>query len=138
MNNLLMIWTKEAEIGIPILDEQHHGLTSIVNSLFYCMGEGRGKKVLCPSISLFELYAQIHFEVEEGLMREIGFDGLNKHAAAHEKLDRQLTTLLAKNRCCEDPSSLIQFFKDAWLDHVCKWDRLYVEPAMEYIQKHSA
>ena len=134
MNHLFLIWTKDLEIGIPILDEQHRGLASIVNSLFYCMGNGRGGKVLHPTISILELYARIHFEVEEGLMRTIGFAGLSKHAAAHEKLDSQLTTLLTKSRHCEDPSILIEFFKDSWLEHAHRWDRLYVESAIHYIK----
>ena len=37
MKNLYITWKNEDELGIPIIDEQHRGVVTAINSLFYFM-----------------------------------------------------------------------------------------------------
>lgn len=137
MNNLLIVWREEERIGVPIIDEQHHGLATLVNSLFYSMGNKHAKELLLSTISAFELYSKIHFEIEEYTLRKTNFPDLEKHARAHEKMQQQLHNIFIESKTTGDPTNLVDYFKKTWLGHVYNFDRHYVEHVQDYLKKHS-
>ena len=137
MDNLLVVWHNGVQIGIPILDEQHHGLATLVNSLFYCMGKGHAKEVLLPTISAFDLYAKVHFDIEEDMLRHTNYPYAEQHTRAHQKLHQQLLILSAESRITGDPSGVVDFFRKTWIAHLNEYDRQFVDHVKAFLNaKH--
>ncbi len=71
MENLLyIVWTDRNKVDIPILDEQHRGIVSTINSLHYFIRQGRRLDALDSTLVVLRQYTAIHFRTEEALMRE--------------------------------------------------------------------
>ncbi len=134
MYNLYIIRTKESEIGVPLLDEQHSSLTSTINSLYFSMNRGHPQSMLLSTIEAFEVLASIHFAVEEEILEIINYPHLKKHMEAHNKVRDQLHTLLVKNKRTGDPNDLMDYFKVHWLPHIDTFDRHYAK----FIHEHYA
>ena len=73
-------WSKELELGIPEIDEQHKKLIDLIN-LFYTEPE-ESKKVE-RFLTELEDYINYHFSYEEAFMEKIGFPELPTHRKAH-------------------------------------------------------
>lgn len=134
MYNLYIVRTKESEIGVPLLDEQHSSLTSTINSLYFSMNRGHPQKLLLATIEAFEVLAGIHFIVEEEIMEIIKYPYLQKHIDAHVKVRDQLHTMLVKNKRSASPNDLIDYFKKNWVPHMDTFDRHYAK----FIHDHYA
>ena len=52
MKDIYIVWNKDNEIGIPIIDEQHRVAVGTINSLFYFMQMKRGVAALRPTLSV--------------------------------------------------------------------------------------
>ena len=127
MSNLLyIVWGKENELGIPIIDEQHRGLVSAINSFHYFIKEGHGDMAIRPIIMTLVQYIDIHFRTEEPLMRDSGFPDVEEHIARHRKLT-QRTQKIAQEALAEGNAYVaLEFLKDWWLGHINSIDRQYV------------
>ena len=125
--NVFIVWKPEFATGIPIIDEQHRGIVSTINSLHYGMQSHNVKNVIKPIIETMYCYAQIHFQVEENYLEMID----SPEAARHKKLHRELTLKLSKmgreRLQDKDHHRLICFLKQWWLNHVCKEDLIFRE-----------
>ena len=60
-NNLYIVWTDNNEVGYPIIDEQHRGIISIINTLHYFIQTGKGNEVIKPTMIMLEQYINYHF-----------------------------------------------------------------------------
>ncbi len=69
-NILYIVWTEKNKVGIPIIDEQHRGIISTINSLHYFIQTGQGEQIIRPTLIMLEQYVDIHFKTEEALMWE--------------------------------------------------------------------
>ena len=82
----LIRWTKEFEVGIPEVDDEHHHLVELINGLHDVMQMGAD----CVQVVelLGEIYSEIaaHFAAEEELMQESGYGGFAEHKEDHETL----------------------------------------------------
>lgn len=132
MYNLYIIRTRDTEIGVPLLDEQHTSLTSTINSLYFSMHQGHPQKMLLSTIEAFEMLANIHFQVEEEILEIINYPHLKKHIEAHNKVRDQLHTLLVKNKRTGNPDDILSYFKIHWLPHIDTFDRHYAT----FIRQH--
>ncbi len=45
-NDLYIIWHPDNDLGIPIIDEQHRGLVSAINSLHYFIKADKGVEMI--------------------------------------------------------------------------------------------
>jgi hemerythrin-like metal-binding protein len=123
--DLYIVWQASQETGIPILDEQHRGLVSTINSFHHFLRGGQGALAFGPTLSLLMAYARLHFQTEEALLREAGYPHLDLHRALHGDLARKLEDLKR-----EGPSSaeddLLPLLKAWWLGHIAQEDRKFV------------
>lgn len=83
MNNQLE-WKDEFNIGVKIIDEEHHRLFKIINKL-YALGEEekKSKKACQEGIKYFKEHAMKHFEDEEKYMELIAYEDLEMHKRIH-------------------------------------------------------
>jgi hemerythrin len=123
----LMKWTAE-QYGttVAICDDQHKELFNRVNALNTAVSTGERPEIGSRLDSLIE-YVVEHFNSEERLMEEKGYEDLAIHRKVHAELVNTCTDLQKKFRANEADvdSSVMNFIKD-WLDnHIPVVDRQY-------------
>jgi hemerythrin-like metal-binding protein len=133
---LFIKWLEKNDTGVEIIDEQHRGIVSIINSFHHLTEKNMCGKELCLSISnTIKNYSQIHFLTEERLLKAAEYPDLEKHIVAHR--DLTLETELVEHAAIEenDPILLLNFLKKWWLEHINEKDMLYVSCLREYEKK---
>ncbi len=125
-DTLYIVWGESNELGIPIIDEQHRGIVTTINSLHYLIQEELGIEALKPTLTILEQYTQIHFLTEESLMGKIGYPGIEKHVELHEELMRRTVDITKESMSNEDPVITLQFLRRWWIGHINTVDRKYV------------
>ena len=127
MQNLLIASEDIQDTGIPIIDQQHRGMISVINSLYFFMRHKQGQEVPDPIITMIEQYTRIHFATEEKLLKAAEYPDFDAHKKLHDSLIRRL--ILAGNKCRHnnDVYNYLIFLKDWWTDHINRHDRLYIE-----------
>lgn len=134
MNGMYIRWTAENEFGIPIIDEQHRGLVSTVNTLYIFMRHKKGKFALGPVISTLEQYIRLHFFVEEGILRLSGFPGAEDHKKSHRALLKTASQVIKESRKLQDAQHLLSFLKIWWLDHINKEDLAFAPHVVAWMK----
>ncbi len=124
---MYIIWTDNCNLGIPIIDEQHRGIVSTINSLYYFVSQGKGYDALLPTLRIMEQYSILHFETEERIMEQARYPGLERHHRLHCELTNQTKTVLASAALHHEPDKALHFLKDWWLTHINVDDRSYVD-----------
>lgn len=124
-NLLYIVWSPDNELGIPILDEQHRGIVSTINSFHYFIQGGKGLGALRPTLRILEQYTRIHFTAEEALMKKAGFAGLEAHAERHRLLMQRTVAIARESASDQDAAPVLAFLKHWWLSHINQEDREY-------------
>ena len=124
-NNLYIVWGEKNNIGIPIIDEQHRGLISTINSLYSYIHIGLGDQNINSILNILEHYTDVHFKTEEALMRKASYPALKDHIALHKELRDKTEKYSISADLHEDSILLLKFLKEWWLDHINKEDRKY-------------
>ena len=126
MGYLLIRWADVHKTSLTIIDEQHRGLVSLINSFFFHKNDHFIERILVPTALMTINFAKIHFLTEQQLMEEAEYPGLEEHARAHEKLYRDLIAAEKKCRQAKDADGFLNFLKSWWLDHINEYDRRYI------------
>jgi hemerythrin len=124
-HNILIVWKPSYDLGIPIVDEQHRGIVSTINSLCFAIQNKHGNEMLQPVISMVTEYTRIHFEIEEDFLKKCGYPDLEAHRVLHEELTQSLSHVGKKSIWNKDPQVFLNFLKDWWINHICKEDRAF-------------
>jgi hemerythrin len=122
---LYIVWNKENELEIPIIDEQHRGIVSTINSFYYFIQQGHGSEALMPTLNILGQYTNLHFKAEETLMDRAKYPALDDHLALHKELAKKMTILARELISKEDANSLLGLLKSWWLGHINLEDRKY-------------
>ncbi len=122
---LYIVWKNRNRLGIPIIDEQHRGIVSTINSLYFFMRSGLDQKVLEPTINILKQSTIIHFETEEALISMAGYPGLREHRRLHEKLTKRIDNLSISSFESMDSDTVLKFLRGWWLGHINEEDRKY-------------
>jgi len=117
--NIFVIWKPEYDMGVNIIDEQHRGIVSIINSLYFGTQCNHIKNVLAPTIGMLKSYAQIHFQTEEYFLEAAKYIGVQSHRALHQAYISKLADIERKSLYDKDPYKLMMFLKEWWLGHIC-------------------
>ena len=124
-HNVLIVWKLEYNLGIPIVDEQHRGIVSTINSLFFGMQNNHGKDMLAPIIGMIYEYTHIHCNIEEDFLEKYGFPNVQNHRKLHSELTDALAKIGKKSVLDRDPFEFMGFLKDWWIGHICDKDRIF-------------
>ena len=131
--NLYIKWKEEYLLGIPIIDEQHRGIVSAINSLYYFIEEGQGLTILKPTINFINHYVNIHFSTEEKLIKEAGYPELEKHIPLHIKLTRNSAKIAKEAIEYSDATILLKFLRDWWINHINIEDKKFAPFIKKYL-----
>lgn len=83
-------WGPGIEIGIEIVDKQHHGLVDLINELGAAMDEGRTQEAMSVIMRELVAYTHTHFRTEEALLKRYGYEALEEHDREHKIFTDQI------------------------------------------------
>jgi hemerythrin len=126
-HNILIVWEPSYNLGIPIVDEQHRGIVSTINSLCFAIQNRHGNEMLRPVIGMVSEYTRIHFEIEEDFLKKCGYPDLEKHHILHKELTQALSETGKDSLWNKDPQEFLEFLKQWWINHICKEDRVFTQ-----------
>jgi hemerythrin len=106
-------WTPALAVGIPDIDEQHQELFRRAERLIAALRAGDKREVL-PLLAYLDEYVVHHFEGEERVMRELGYPGLEAHAAAHASFRKDFREMVRDFRRT-GPTALVALTIHNWL-----------------------
>jgi len=124
---LLFQWTEEFNIGIDEIDEQHHGLVTLLNQLHEAIREHHGSTASRQILDRLVEYTRTHFSLEESLMRLTNYPGRDAHKQQHEDLIRQVQALQTKldEEWIAISFELLHFLKNWLMQHINDSDRRF-------------
>jgi len=124
-HNVFIVWKPEYDLSIPVIDEQHRGIVTIVNSLYYGTQNSNIKNILSPTIGMLHSYADIHFQTEEYFLGTVDYPDAVRHRLLHKEYTSKLAGIEIEISADRDPSHLMNFLKKWWLGHICEEDMLF-------------
>ena len=125
---LFIQWQERNETGIAIIDEQHKGIVSIINTFFYLMGHGMNSRILYSCISdTMRNYSRIHFLAEEGLLEAAGYGKIEAHRKLHRHLILEIDRIEYQAAKFDDAQPLLDFLKKWWITHINEEDMQFVD-----------
>ena len=125
-HNIFIVWKPEYDLGIPIIDEQHRGIVSTINSLYFGMQNKHGESMLAPIIGMIHEYTRIHFDIEEDFLKKCEFPMAGRHRELHSELTAALSAIGKDSISHRDPYEFMDFLKKWWVDHICHKDREFL------------
>jgi len=124
-HNIFIVWKGEYNLGIPIIDEHHKGIVSIINSLHFGMQNRYVKDILSPIIDMMNDYTRIHFKIEEDFLSKIDFPHAKSHNEMHLDLYQKLRKMGRDSILHNDSSQFLDFLKNWWIHHICHEDLIF-------------
>ena len=124
-------WKPEFEVGIGVIDVQHHRIVDYINTLIESKGSTQHQELALIIDSLID-YTYSHFAFEEALMEEAGYEFLTVHQQTHETFTRRLNVLHKSFRDGMDVSDeLVELLKTWLINHIMSDDQSYVAVVRE-------
>lgn len=110
-------------INIPDIDEEHLRFIGVVNLLAECLQECNDQSVVRTALLVIQDLDLVHLTHEEDIMRANEYPELERHAAQHAQMRRQLIEIVSKmNSGAYSHDKFIHFIKN-WLSfHLAKED----------------
>lgn len=133
--NLFIKWSKDHEMGIPIIDEQHRSLVCTINTLFYLMREQCASEMLPATLTLLKQSAALHFLIEERMLELTKYPHAEEHKKAHDSFRTRMKILFAQSRKSLDPEDLLEFLKTLWMEHVIQSDHAFAPHVVDVLRK---
>jgi hemerythrin len=117
-------WVDSYSVGVPVLDEQHKNLVSMINSMHGTYDQG----VMFDVIMKMFNYAAEHFQFEESLLRKRSFSGLANQIREHKMFMRKASEFAGKD--LSDPvthTKVVTFLSEWLVHHILHEDMQYRE-----------
>lgn len=139
MNSRLAIeWQPLNDTGILVLDEQHRGMVSIINSLAFSIKHHNVEFIINNTFIMVDSYIKMHFATEEELMRASGYSGLEDHKKIHGAFINESFSIANKSLRTHNIDIYMQFLKKWWMEHINGHDRLYIGSIKQYMAEYHA
>lgn len=122
-----MEWSKDYEVGVASIDQQHQSLFTQLNELNAAITGKRTREVLEPLLEFLGDYVVMHFSTERELMTRHQYPASMEHYAEHEAFVKAFLEM--KQRFHDEGSTLrlatmVNGFVCSWLlKHVLGTDR---------------
>ncbi|MCF8199105.1 MAG: bacteriohemerythrin [Sulfuritalea sp.] len=119
-------WTDKLLTGIDEIDQQHQVLFDVAARLDLAVTSE--EKWSAVHFALVELtnFVNIHFAVEEALMRLHRYPELDAHIADHRKFSRELAEIKAHSIQDDVSAKMTDLVRNWLVEHIGKFDRDYV------------
>lgn len=129
----LFVWDAKYTLNIAELDRQHQRLFALFNDLYDALQDGRAHEVIDKVLTGVVDYTVYHFEAEEKLLRQHGYQEEAAHRAEHAKLAEQAKALVRQHRAGEAKVTLatLKFLCDWLNNHILGSDRKFAPYLIE-------
>ena len=124
-HNIFIAWKTQYNLGIPIIDEHHRGIVSVINSLHFGMQNNYIEDMLTSIIDMMYDYTNIQFKIEEDFLEKIYFPNVKRHHELHLELSSQLEKMGKRSMLGKDPYQIMDFLKQWWINHICLEDLVF-------------
>ncbi len=113
-------WSADHSVNNKALDDQHQELISILNRLFIAVSKQEGDKAIVGTLDALIGYTETHFALEEQLMQQAKYAGLETHILEHKKFTERLDQFCKKYLLEEKPIyfEMLSFLKTWLKDHI--------------------
>jgi len=121
----LLAWDNEFEIGIPIIDEQHHKFIDMVSEIQSTLLTA-SKEHLIRFFSFIYDYMINHFKTEELIMLECHYPDIEVHAEEHREFREKIDFFyenFKKNNTQFIIVNIVDFMKDWIIGHLLSSDK---------------
>jgi hemerythrin-like metal-binding protein len=116
----------EHSVGITVFDQEHERLTAMMSQVHTALLKKQDRSLTLNHLELLIKETKVHFEHEEGVMRNVSYPDLEAHAAEHAALIREAMALFQKVQSGNLSALAIPTFLKAWLiPHMQTVDRKY-------------
>lgn len=88
-----LLWTKNLEVGVRLIDEQHKKWFEKADQLFEAGKNGKSKEYIIQMFDFLDEYTKTHFRDEEKYMQSINYPELNSQKQMHEDFIKKLSEL---------------------------------------------
>ncbi|MFH1872062.1 MAG: bacteriohemerythrin [Pseudomonadota bacterium] len=121
-----MSWTDSLLTGIDEIDEQHQVLFDVLARLELAVSSEDKWSAVHFAIVELTNFINIHFAVEEALLRLHGYPDLDAHIAAHRAFSADLAEI-KQHSIRQDVSDEMMVLVKTWLvEHIGVVDKAYV------------
>jgi len=120
-------WQDIYSVHDPEMDKQHKKFVDLLESLYDAMKRGGGKDQIVKTINELIAYTVYHFDSEEKLMRDIGFEGFESNKAIHEDLKKQIIDIQTRinNNEAISAEQVLSFLRNWLLNHIQNEDQKF-------------
>lgn len=136
----LIEWSKDLDVGISQIDNQHKLLCAYINSLNRGLHYGISKEALLDIVSCLKDYTVSHFKSEEALFTQTDYPEPEKHIEFHKKFVAKILDMENKllQGEMEVGESLLEFLKNWLINHIKGTDPKYVPHVKKLLQPEPA
>ena len=124
----MITWGPQLELGIELIDKQHHRLCDLINELDDAVQGGRTNEVMGGIFEELLDYTRTHFKQEERLLTKHGYYDLDEHMKEHRIFTDQMQ--MYQDRFLEGSTAVtqatIEYLTDWLLGHIAMSDRAYL------------
>ncbi len=120
-------WTPAMSVGVPLLDEQHQRIVSIINYLVAAKGPRISADAVDVALVQLRRFVDEHFRDEELILEECGYPALAEHRQEHREYRARLAEHSRRALGGEELMSdeLVHFVREWWEGHILGEDRKY-------------
>lgn len=90
---MALLWTKNLEVGVSLIDEQHKKWFEKADKLFEAGKNGKSKEYIIQMFDFLDGYTKTHFKDEENYMLSIKYPEYNQQKQMHEGFIKKLVEL---------------------------------------------
>jgi hemerythrin len=120
-----MAWSEALCLGFEIIDEQHKSLFDCLSRLQETEFSDAREIAVVAAIKDLSDYVNIHFFMEEGLMRAHDYPLLESHILEHEFLCREVEKLSHKSVQPDIFDETVRLLADWLTNHIGQTDRKF-------------
>ena len=88
-----LLWTKNLEVGVDLIDNQHKEWFKRADQLFEAGKSGKSKEYIIQMFDFLDDYTKTHFKDEERYMSSINNPGLAQQKQMHQNFIKKLSDL---------------------------------------------
>ncbi len=118
-------WKESYSVGIDLLDEQQKKLIAIINDLHVTVNASRRDPAYIKQLIVdLSTYVKETLVVEEKMMRESGFPGLEKHALEHRYFIKMIQELVEDyKKSVVSLRNVLAFLNNWFMKHIVEKDK---------------